>query len=129
MKKPLILFLLLFSLNSFSQPARDFLQQTFNYDLSRGDTVLTTKNFLGFSRLSYQLTTTNLDQATAATQIQKTNNDNDYLDIVGASIIFTSGSQTSFIEVENAKNARYKIVLTVNTVTAGTIRIDITATR
>lgn len=129
MKKLLILFLLLFSLNSFSQPARDFLQQTFNYDFSRGDTVLTTNNFLGFSRLSFQLTTTNFNAPTSTIQIQKTNNDKDYLDISGASIMFGSGSQTSFIEVENAKNARYKIVIDVNTVTVGTIRIDITATR
>lgn len=129
MKKLLILFLLLFSLNSFSQPARDFLQQTLNYDFSLGYTVLTTNNFLGFSRLSFQLVTTSLDDADAVIQIQKSNNDNQYLDIVGATLTFSSGTNTNFIEVENAKNARYKTVLTVNSVTAGTIRIDIAATR
>ena len=129
MKKLFIILMMLFSLNSFSQPAMDFLQQTLNYDLSGGDTTLTTNNFLGFSRLSFQLTTTDLDGATSDVKIQKTNNDTDYLDISGASIMFSSGSQTSFIEIENAKNARYKIIVDVNTVTSGTIRIDITATR
>ena len=129
MKKLLIILMMLFSLNSFSQPAMDFLQQTLNYDLSLGDTVLTTDNFLGFSRLSFQLVTTSLDAPTARTQIQKSNNDNQYLDISGAALLFSSGTNTNFIEIENAKNARYKIILTVNTVTSGTISIDITATR
>lgn len=129
MKKLLIIFLFLFSLNSFSQPAQDFLQQTLNYDLALGDVVLTTDNFLGFSRLSFQLVTTSLDAPTARTQIQKSNNDNQYLDISGATLLFGSGTNTNFIEIENAKNARYKIILTVNTVTSGTIRIDIAATR
>ena len=129
MKKLFILFALLFSLNSYSQEIGDYFQQTINYDLADGDTELTTRNFLGFSRLSFQLTTTNLNAPTADIQIQKTNNDIDYLDISGASLMLASGSQTSFIEIENAKNARYRIIIDVGTVTSGTIRIDITATR
>lgn len=129
MKKLFILFALIFSLNGFSQPIGDFFQQTLNHDLADGDIELTTKNFLGFSRLSFQLTTTNLDAPTADIQIQKTNNDIDYLDISGASLMLASGSQTSFIEIENAKNSRYRIIIDVGTVTSGTIRIDITATR
>lgn len=129
MKKLIILILLSFSLNGFTQEIGDYFQETLNYDLANGDIELTTRNFLGFSQLSFQLTTTNFDAPTSDIQIQKTNNDKDYLDISGASLMFSSGSQTSFIEVENAKNARYKLVITVNTVTSGTIRIDITATR
>lgn len=129
MKKLLILFLLLFSLNSFCQTIGDHTQQTLTYDLSLGDTVLTTKNLLGFSLLSFELVTTSLDAADAVIQIQKSNNDNQYLNIVGATLTFSSGTNTNFIEIENAKNARYKTVLTVNSVTAGTIRIDIAATR
>jgi len=129
MKKILILFLLLLSLNGFSQSLGDFAQQTLNYDLADGDTELTTRNLLGFSRLSFGLVTTSLDSATTIIQIQKSNNDNQYLDIVGATLTFSSGTNTNFIEIENAKNARYKIILTVNTVTSGTIRIDIAATR
>ncbi len=129
MKKLLILFLLTVSLNGFSQPIGDFFQQTLNYDLSLGDTVLTTRNLLGFSRLSFELVTTSLDAADAVIQIQKTNNDNQYLNIVGATLTFNSGTNTNFIEVENAKNARYKAVLTVNSVTSGAIGIDIAATR
>ena len=129
MKHLLLIFALLFSLNSHSQEIGDYFQQTINYDLSGGDTELTTKNFLGFSRLSFQFTTTNLDAPTSDVQIQKTNNDIDYLDISGASLMLASGSQTSFIEIENAKNARYKIIIDVGTVTSGTLRIDITATR
>lgn len=128
MKNLLILFML-FSLNSFSQPVGDHTQQTLTYDLSLGDTELTTKNLLGFSRLSFELVTTSLNAPTARVQIQKTNNDNQYLDVNGATLLFGSGTNTNFIEVENAKNARYKLVITVNTVTSGTIRIDIAATR
>ena len=129
MKKLFILFALLFSLNSYSQEIGDYLQQTINYDLSGGDTELTTKNLLGFSRLSFELITTSLDAADATIQIQKTNNDNQFLDIVGATLTFNSGTNTNFIEVENAKNARYKAIITVNSVTSGTLRIDLAATR
>lgn len=128
MKKLLILFML-FSLNSLGQPVGDHTQQTLTYDLSFGDTVLTSKNLLGFSRLSFEFVTTSLDAPTARVQIQKTNNDNQYLEISGATLLFSSGTNTNFIEIENAKNARYRIILTVNTVTSGTIRIDIAATR
>ena len=116
-------------MNIYSQPIGDHTQQTLTYDLSGGDTELTTKNLLGFSMLSFQLTTTDFDAPTARIQIQKSNNDTDYLDISGATLLFSSGSQTSFLDIEDTKNARYKIILSVNTVTAGTIRIDITATR
>ena len=129
MKKILILFALLFSINSYSQEIGDYLQQTIHYDLSDGDTELTTKNILGFSRLSFELITTSLDAADATIQIQKTNNDNQFLDIVGATLTFNSGTNTNFIEVENAKNARYKAIITVNSVTSGTLRIDLAATR
>ena len=97
--------------------------------MSLGDTVLTTTNLLGFSLLSFELVTTSLDDADAVIQIQKSNNDNQYLDIAGATLTFNSGTNNNFIDIENAKNARYKIVLTVNAVTSGTIRIDIAATR
>lgn len=120
---------MLFSLNGFSQNIGDHTQQTLTFDLSGGDTELTTKNLLGFSRLSFELITTSLDAADAVIQLQKSNNDNQYLDIVGATLTFNSGTNTNFIEVENAKNARYKVILTVNSVTSGTIRIDIAATR
>ena len=129
MKKILIILMTLFSLNSFAQTIGDHLQETINYDMSLGNTVLTTTNLLGFSLLSFELVTTSLDDSDAVIQIQKSNNDNQYLDIVGATLIFNSGTNTNFIEIENAKNARYKIVLTVNSVTSGTIRIDIAATR
>lgn len=129
MKKIFILFALLFSLNVSAQEIGDYLQQTLTFDLSGGNTELTTKNLLGFSRLSFGLVTTSLDAADAVIQIQKTNNDNQFLDIVGATLTFDSGTNTNFIEVENAKNARYKAIITVNSVTAGTIRIDVAATR
>lgn len=128
MKKLLILFML-FSLNSFSQEVGDFAQQTITYDLSLGNTTLTTNNFLGFSRLSFGLQTTDFDSSTAVIQLQKSNNDANYLNIVGATLTFDDSTNTNFIEVENAKNARYKVILTVNSVTSGTIRIDIAATR
>ena len=117
------------SLNVNCHEIGDYLQQTISYDLSGGNTELTTKNLLGFSRLSFELVTTSLDDADATIQIQKSNNDADYLDIVGATLTFNSGTNTNFIEIVNAKNARYKAVLTVNSVTSGTIRIDIAATR
>ena len=129
MKKLLILLLLSFSLNGFSQLTDPYQQQTLSYSLSLGDTGLITNNFLGFSRLSFELVTTSLDAPTARIQIQKTNNDKQYLDISGATLLLGSGTNTNFIEIENAKNARYKIIIDVNTVTSGTIRIDIAATR
>lgn len=129
MKKILILFLLLVSLNGISQSIGDHAQQRIIYDLSLGDSSLTTKNLLGFSRLSFELITTGFDDADATIQIQKTNNFIDYLDIVGATLTFDSGDNINFIEVENAKNAFYQAVIVVNSVTAGTIKIELRATR
>lgn len=129
MRNLLILFMLTFSLNGFGQSIGDHTQQTLTYDLADGDTELTTKNLLGFSLLSFELVTTGLDASDARIQIQKSNNDNQYLNIEGANLTFNSGTNTNFIDIENAKNARYKLIITVNTVTVGTIRVDITATR
>lgn len=129
MKKLLFIGLLLFSLTSFGQLKGPAAVQSFTYDFSKGNTVLTTGNFIGFSRLSFQLTTTNIDEGNATIQIQKSNNQVDYLDIVGATLIFNSGDNINFIEVENAKNARYKIILTVNSITEGIINITLIATR
>ena len=129
MKKILILFLLLVSLNGISQSIGDHAQQRIIYDLSLGDSSLTTKNLLGFSRLSFELITTGFDAADATIQIQKTNNFIDYLDIVGATLTFDSGDNINFIEVENAKNAFYQAVIVVNSVTAGTLKIELRATR
>ena len=81
MKKLIIILIVLFSLNSFSQTIGDHLQETINYDMSGGDVVLTTTNLLGFSLLSFELVTTSLDDSDAVIQIQKSNNDNQYLDI------------------------------------------------
>lgn len=107
----------------------DLSEQRIDYDLAFGDSILTTKNLLGFSRLSFQLITTGFDAADATIQIQKSNNSKNYLDIVGATLTFNSGTNTNFIEVENAKNGRYRAVITVNAVTVGTLRIEIDATR
>ena len=131
MKRLLILsfLLFLFSLNSFAQPRGPFAQQDFTYDLSKGNTVLTTGKFLGFSRLSFQLVTTDLDMGGLVIQIKKSNDHDNYLDIAGATLEFDIGTNINFIEIENAKNARYKIILTVNSVTLGTINITLVATR
>lgn len=107
----------------------DLSEQRIDYDLALGDSILTTKNLLGFSRLSFQLRTTGFDAADATIQIQKSNNSKNYLDIVGATLTFNSGANTNFIEIENAKNGRYRAVIVVNAVTVGTLRIEIDATR
>jgi len=129
MNKLLILLLLLFSLNGFSQPRSNFSQQVLDHDFVGGDTVITTKNLLGLNLLSFELVTTSLDAGDAVIQIQKSNNGIQYLDIVGATLVFNSGTNTNFIGIENAKNVTYRVVLTANSVTSGVIRIDIAATR
>ncbi len=130
MKKFIIILLCSIPLIGLSQQfVGDLSEQRIDYDLALGDSALQTKNLLGFSRLSFQLRTTGLNAANAKIQIQKTNDGTNYLDIVGATLTFASGTNTNFIEIENAKNGRYKAVITVNSVTAGTIRIEIDATR
>lgn len=129
MKKLLTAILLLFALSIQAQSLPDTENQRINYDLSLGDSSLTTKNILGFSRLSFQLKTVGLDAANATIQIQKSNDRKDFLDIVGATLTFGSGTNTNFIEVENAKNAFYKAKIVVGSVTAGTIKIELRATR
>ena len=130
MKKSVIfIFLLFISFTCLSQRIGDYAIQRLDYNLAGGNTELTTRNLLGYSRLSFELVTTSLDAADATIQIQKSNNDANYLDIVGALLTFDSGNNTNFIEIANAKNARYKLVIVVNSVTSGIINIDIAATR
>ncbi len=131
--KKLIVILALIVLIPFTglsqQEVGDLSEQRIDYDLALGSTSLDTKNLLGFSRLSFELRSTGFDAADATIQIQKTNGGTNYLDIVGATLIFNSGSNTNFIEVENAKNARYRVIITVGSVTVGALRIEIAATR
>ena len=131
--KKLIVILMLIVLIPYvglsQQEVGDLSEQRIDYDLALGSTNLDTKNLLGFSRLSFELRSTGFDAADATIQIQKTNGGTNYLDIVGATLIFNSGSNTNFIEIENAKNARYKVVITVGSVTVGALRIEIAATR
>ena len=132
MMKKLILILsigLLPLMGLSQQFVGDLSEQRIDYDLAFGDSTLTTKNLLGFSRLSFQLRTTGFDAADATIQIQKSNDSKNYLDIVGATLTFNSGTNTNFIEIENAKNGRYRAVIVVNSVSVGTLRIEIDATR
>ena len=133
MKKLIILLALIAFMPSIGMSQQnevgDFREQRIDYDLALGDTSLRTTNLIGFSRLSFQLRTSGLNAANAKIQIQKSNDGTNYLDIVGAKLTFASGTNTNFIEVENAKNERYKAVITVGTVTVGTIRIELDATR
>lgn len=130
MKKLLfILSLSLFCLSGFSQPRTPSAKQPFTYDLSGGNDTLTTGNFSGFSRLSFQLVSTDLDNSTATIQLQKSNDLVNYLNIVGAVITLNTGTNTNFIEVQNAMNVKYRIIITTNTVTSGTLAINLNAIR
>jgi len=91
--------------------------------------TVTTENFIRFGALSFQLDATSLDDADATVQIQKSNNGTNFADISGALITLPTSTTTNFIEVQNAKNEFYKLVITVNSVTSGTLVIDLTGSR
>ena len=131
MKKILLLALILFSFVASAQQNEvgHYKEQSFTYDVSGGNKTFTTKNFIGFTGLSFQFVATTLDQATATVQIQKTNDGSNYLNIVGAVVTLPSGTSTNFINISGVKNEFYRAVITVNTVTSGTLDIDLTATR
>lgn len=110
----------------------DFGQDDQTYDLSGGNTTIDFIGLIGFGKLSFELITTGLDDADATVQLQKTNispQSNKFLDIAGAIITFSSGDDINFIEVNNAKNENYRLVVTVNSVTAGNLVINLTASR
>ena len=78
------------------------------------------------------LDTSGLDAADATVQLQKTNTNpqsNKFLDIVGLVIVLGSRTDLNFIEVNNAKNENYRLVVTVNSVTAGNLNINLSASR
>ena len=112
--------------------AGDFGQEDRSYDLSGGDTTLIFIGLIGFTKLSFQLTTTGLDANTATVQVQKTNDDKTakFLDIPGAFIEFkNSPDDVDFIEIDPARNESYKLVITVDTVTTGTLDVKLTANK
>lgn len=125
MKKLLALFALLVVFTCSAQ----FKEQTLTFDLSTGDGTVTTSNFIRYNGLSFQLDATSLDAADATVQIQKSNNGNNFADISGAVITLPSSTTTNFIEIVGAKNEFYKLVITVNSVTSGTLSIDLTGSR
>ncbi len=108
----------------------DFGQDDQTYDLSLGDTTLDFIGLNGFGKLSFMFDTSGLDAADATIQVEKTNTNpqsNKFLDIVGAVLTLGSGTDLNFIEINGAKNANYRLVITVNSVTAGTLNVNLTA--
>jgi len=97
--------------------------------MSDGNGTVTTSNFIRYAGLSFQIDQTTLDAADATVQIQKSNNASNFADISGAVITLPTGTATNFIEIVGAKNEFYKLVITVNTVTSGTLVIDLTGSR
>ena len=129
-----LLFIALIALITLSATAQqnqvgDFKEQDFTYDMSGGNTTITTSNFIGFKGLSFMLVSTSFDQATATIQIQKSNDGSSYLDITGATLTIPSATNINFINISGVKNEFYRAVIVVNTVTSGILDIDITATR
>lgn len=129
MKKLFTLLALLFTLNTFAQFVLPYQEQTLTYDLADGDGTVTTSNFISYSGLSFQIDATSLDAADATVQVEKSNNGVNFADISGAVITLPSGTASNFIEIVGAKNEIYKLTITVNSVTAGTISIDLTGSR
>jgi len=110
----------------------DFGQDDQTYDLSLGDTTLDFIGLIGLTKLSFMLDTTGLDGADATVQLQKTNTkpeSNKFLNVAGAVITLGSGTDLNFIEFTQALSENYRLVITVNSVTVGTINIDLTATK
>ena len=110
----------------------DFGQDDQTYDLSGGDTTIDFIGLIGFGKLSFMLDTSGLDDVDATVQLQKTNTNpqsDKFLDIVGLVITLGSGTDLNFIEVNNAKNENYRLVVTVNAVTVGTLNINLSASR
>ena len=129
MKKLLTLFTLLITITCSAQFDLPFKEQNLTYNMADGNGNITTDNFIRYNALSFQIDGTGLDAADATVQVQKSNNGTNFVNISGATATLASGTATSFIEVSGAKNEFYKLVITVNTVTTGTLSIDLTGSR
>lgn len=129
MKKLLTLFALLLTINCFAQFDLPFREENLTYNMTSGDGDVTTGNFITYSGMSFQIDATDLDSATTTVQVQKSNNGTNFINISGAVITLPDTTSTNFIEIIGAKNEFYKLVITANTVTEGTLSIDITGSR
>jgi len=110
----------------------DFGQDDQTQDLSSGDTTMDFVGLNGLGKLSFMLDTTVLDAGDATIQVQRTNTapqNNKFLDIVGAIVTLGSGTDLNFIEINAAKNENYRLVVTVNSVTVGTLNVNLSASR
>lgn len=127
MKKLFTALLFLFTLSTQGQPLN--LNQSITYDMSLGDTLLTTNIFQGFSLVSFQFDSESFSATTSEISIQQTNNGKNYLDISGTAFSPSTGTETNFVELVNAQGTRYRINIDVNTVVSGTLNIRINIAR
>lgn len=127
MKKLFTALLFLFTLSTQGQPLN--LNQSITYDMSLGDTVLTTNIFQGFSLVSFQFDSESFNGNNSQFAIQQTNNGLNYIEISGTNFSPQSGDETNFVELVNAQGTRYRIDVDVNAVSVGTLNIRINVAR
>ena len=129
MKKLLTIFALLTAFTCSAQFDLPFKEQTLTYTMADGDGTVTTDNFISYSGLSFQINAASLDDSDATVQVQKSNDGVIFTDITGSVITLPTATTTNYLEVVGAKNEVYRLDITVNSVTAGTLTIHLTGSR
>ena len=121
--------------NSVVEPIYDFIKVYDKHFISiivheNSLNSITIDNIAGSIYPSWQIVATGLDSATATFTLQKSNTFSDYGDIPSASGTFAAGNSVRFIEFANPfNNSAFKLNIVVNTVTVGTLRIDVNIIR
>ena len=96
------------------------------YNMSTGDTEMTSVNLVSYSYISIQITAIGLDASDATFTLYKTNDFTNYGYVPSGTGIFTSGNSTRFIEfANNFGNSGLRLSIKVNSVTEGTLKINI----
>lgn len=98
---------------------------TTNYDVSQGDNSWRDKVSVTDGYTSFQIIATGLDASDLEVKIQYSNNGTNFNDVPNLSQVLPTGDSNVNFNLNTVTHRYYKVVLTVNSATSGTITIAI----
>ena len=94
-----------------------------NYDMSAGDSEWTEKVSVTDGAFSFQVVSTSLDASDSIVKVQYSNDNSNYSDVPTLSQVLPSGSNQVHFDIVSVTHRFYKVVITVNSVTTGTLTV------
>lgn len=96
-----------------------------NYDLSQGDNSWSDKVSVTDGYTSFQIIANGLDAADLEVKVQYSNNNTNFNDVPNLSQVLPTGDSNVNFNLNTVTHRYYKVVVTVNSATSGTITIAI----